>query len=230
MLSAMPARTFAPLPPRGGTQVRSLWARMLAGVVEESTYGEKEFKQGRSLARGGHVGAISLADSQVWAAVTDRGETWVARVAVSAWETHDSDGFAEVVASGAGWWGQLVAGVVPDPMLDALDELGVEVVPDVGDLTSSCGCDAWVDPCQHALALLTQVVWLVERDPLVLPQWRGASAAGLAPRPAAPAASPVGVGEVADDEDMALALEAAERAGKLLEAMADPDGDVERWL
>ena len=33
------------------------------------------------------------------------------------------------------------------------------------ELAAACTCEPWVDPCEHALAVLHQVGWLVDRDP-----------------------------------------------------------------
>ena len=49
--------------------------------------------------------------------------------------------------------------------------------PTAASWAPTCTCDAWVDPCPHALAVLLQVAWLVEADPFVL-----LAAARAAPR------------------------------------------------
>ena len=48
-----------------------------------------------------------------------------------------------------------------------MEEAGVELLPYGGELGSACSCDAWLDPCPHALAVLTQLAWLIQVDPFV---------------------------------------------------------------
>ena len=52
--------------------------------------------------------------------------------------------------------------------------------PTAASSRPTCTCAAWADPCPHALAVLYQLAWLVEDDPLVL-----LPAARAGPRPAA---------------------------------------------
>ena len=62
----------------------------------------------------------------------------------------------EVVAAEAGRAPALLAGELPHPLVEHAEEAGVELLPFGGELEASCTCDAWLDPCVHALALMTR--------------------------------------------------------------------------
>lgn len=220
------ARTHPRLAPRRGGTARSWWARALLASTEEAAYSEAELRRGRALARGGHVGAVTVDGGRVVAAVLDGDDAWTVTVEVPELDADAAQALVEVVAAGSGWLGALLAGSVPDAFLEGLDESGVEVVPYAGDLTTRCGCEAWADPCPHALAVLTQLAWLVDADPFVLTHLRGLPREEVLGR----LAELRGVTDDEPDEDLAVALEAAERAERILAAMASGDADVRRWL
>ena len=123
----------------------------------------------------------------------------------------------------------LLAGELPHALVEHAEEAGVELLPYGGELGSACTCDAWVDPCPHALAVLYQLAWLVEADPFVLLHLRGLARervlrdlhrlvrppAGEAPLDAeSPGDStPSGPDDV---DDLVVAEDAAVRAARLL--------------
>ena len=89
------------------------------------------------------------------------------------WRDDDQSVLVELIAAEAGRIGALMSGDLPHPFVEAVEEAGVELLPYGGELGSACTCDAWLDPCPHALAVLTQLAWLIQRDPFVLFQLRG---------------------------------------------------------
>ena len=104
-----------------------------------------------------------------------------------------------------------------------MEEAGVELLPYGGELGSACTCDAWLDPCPHALAVLTQVAWLIQADPFVLTHLRGLSRERVLRdlhRITQPDAREVGVvapTDADDVDDLVVAEDAAARAARLLE-------------
>src|SRR6478735_8404748 len=110
----------------------------------------------------------------------------------------------------------------------AADEAGVELLPFGGELEASCTCSAWVDPCAHALAAAYQVAWLVDADPFVLLALRGLSREDLLGRLHNREERR---SEVPDDpDDVALAVDAATRATRILQLLDAGDLDVEHLL
>ena len=58
-------------------------------------------------------------------------------------------------------------------LVEHAEEAGVELLPFAGEFSWTCTCDAWLDPCRHALAVGYQLAWLVDADPFVLLGLRG---------------------------------------------------------
>ena len=56
-------------PRRGGVRAASWWAKAWLRAVEESAYGERDLRGGRTLARGGAVGGITVSPGRLLARV-----------------------------------------------------------------------------------------------------------------------------------------------------------------
>lgn len=201
-------------PPRG---VRSWWGKAWQRAVEEAAYSEAELRPGRSHARRGDVGGISIDAGSLLAAVREGEDAWTVEVAVPTLEPALRRALVEVVAAEAGRVAELLAGNLPHDLVEHAEEVGVELLPYGGELAATCTCPHYLDPCAHALAVLLQVGWLVDADPLVLFAVRGLDRESLlaelharaSPEPTGPA-----VVDLADDVE--LAVDAALRARALL--------------
>jgi uncharacterized Zn finger protein len=102
---------------------------------------------------------------------TDRAVMAQAKVAslpTGAWAT-----FVDEAARESGHVAALEAGVLPAALVEDADQAGVEILPAAGEIETACECDAWVQPCEHALALLYQLAWQLDADPYVLTLLRG---------------------------------------------------------
>ncbi len=143
--------------------------------VEEAAYSAEDLKRGRALARAGAVGAITVSDGAAVAAVGEGQDAFTVEVTVPVLDDSDASAFTELVAAEAGRIAALMAGELPHAFVEAVEEAGVELLPYGGELGSACTCEAWLDPCPHALAVLTQLAWLIAADPFVLTHLRGLS-------------------------------------------------------
>jgi len=210
---------------RGGRRASTWWGRAWVRAVEESAYGEKEQRAARALARAGAVGGITVDIGSVVAAVEDNQGMFTAQVVLPVLDEAAVATLVEVVAAEAGRAPALLAGELPHPLVEHADEAGVELLPFGGELEATCTCDAWLDPCVHALALMSQVTWLLERDPLVLLHLRGLPRDALLARlhDRTGATEP----EDAGDADLDIAVDAAARAARVLDLLDDPDARVE---
>lgn len=81
--------------------------------------------------------------------------------------------FAREAAREARFVAALETGQLPSDLVEHADEAGAELLPGPAELDTACDCDAWAQPCGHALALLYQLVWHLDRDPYVLLLLRG---------------------------------------------------------
>jgi uncharacterized Zn finger protein len=220
------AVTYARIPPRRSTsRAATWWGRAWVRAVEEAAYGESDLHTGRALSRSGAIGGITVDRGSVVAACYDRSGVWTVTATVPELDPISHRAFVEVVAGEAGHLAALMAGELPHRLVEQAEEAGVELLPYGGELAASCTCDAWVDPCPHALAVMLQVAWLVDGDPWVLLRLRG-----LAPEtlPAELAAIPPETSDPIDDledldDDLPAALDAALRAARVV-ALADHPG------
>ncbi|WP_107766243.1 SWIM zinc finger family protein [Nocardioides terrigena] len=229
--------THPRIPPRRGAGAGTWWSKAWGRAVEESAFGVAELRRGRALARAGEVGAIAVDTGSAIAAVKDGDDARTVTISVPPLDDRDAATFVELVGAESGRIAALLAGQLPHALVEACEEAGIELLPYGGELGSTCTCDSWLDPCPHALAVLTQVGWLLQEDPFVLLQLRGLSReavlAGLHELTVGPGGGGVGgVGEGADPrtDDLAVAEDAALRAARMLSALeADPEVDLTRW-
>lgn len=223
--------THPRLPPRRGGGTGTWWSKAVLRAVEEAAFGEKELRAGRTLARSGAVGSITVEEGGAVAAVTEDQDAFTVEVTLPALDTSDAAAFTELVAAESGRIGALLAGQLPHAFVEAVEEAGVELLPYGGELGSACTCDSWLDPCPHALAVWTQLAWLIQADPFVLTHLRGLSRDRVLrelhqlTRPRALDRESPGdsrpSGTVDDLDDLAVAEDAAARAARLLEQPSD---------
>jgi len=210
---------------------RSWWGKAWGRAVEEAAYAENDLRRGRRIARAGEVGGISVGPGSLLAAVRAGDDAWSVTVEVPELAAPERAALVEVVAAEAGRMPALLAGDLPHDLIEHADELGAELLPYGGELDCACTCPHVLDPCPHALAVLVQVGWLVDRDPLVLFAVRGLDREALlgALHDRAAVAQPperADLGALADDVEIAAdAVLRARRLAELLEQGAEiPDG------
>ncbi len=231
----MSATTHPRLPARRGSSAGTWWSKAVLRAVEEASFSVEDLRTGRALARSASVGAITIGEGNAVAAVTDGQDTFTVEVTVPVLDEGDAAAVTELVAAESGRIGALMAGQLPHAFVEAVEEAGVELLPYGGELGSACTCEAWLDPCPHALAVLTQVAWLIQADPFVLTHLRGLprdrllrdlhritrprSVEGDPPAGSTPARdTDYDDGDGGDDvDDLVVAEEAAARAARLLQ-------------
>jgi uncharacterized Zn finger protein len=150
------------------------WGRALVRSFEELTLEAGDLVSARSLARSGRLGAIVVLEAMASAVVDpSSARPMMAQVRVDRLDAQGWATFAEEAARESGFVAALEAGHLPADLVEHADEAGAEVLPGPGDIDTACECDAWAQPCLHALALLYQLAWQVDRDPYVLLLLRG---------------------------------------------------------
>ena len=230
---ATSAVTFSRIPPRRSTsRAATWWGRAWVRAVEEASYSSADLTTARAISRSGRIGQIRVEPGRFVAAVEDEHGLWAVQGTVPVLDPGASDTLVETVAAEAGRVAALLAGDLPHTLVEHAEEAGVELLPYGGELAASCTCDAYLDPCRHALAVLIQTGWLVDADPLVLFAVRGldreALLSELHDRSTGAAAAPAGVTDLADDIEVAAdAVVRARRMVELMESGADlPEGLV----
>lgn len=208
-------------PRRQAARATAWWAKAWVRAVEEAAYAEADLRKARTLARSGRIGQITVDDGRLFAAVVDGDDVWTVTASLPVLDDGAVDALVETVAAEAGRIAALLAGELPFSLVEHAEEAGVELLPYGGELETGCSCASWADPCAHALAVLYQVAWLLDGDPLVLLQLRGLDRDSLLARLHARAPT------VTDDEDLDEGLDAAARATRVLELLEEPDRPVD---
>jgi uncharacterized Zn finger protein len=204
-------------PRRGAARASRWWAKAWVRAVEEASYSSTDLTAARAISRSGRIGQISVEPGRFVAAVEDEHGLWAVLGTVPELDYPASETLVEIVAAEAGRVAALLAGELPHTLVEHAEEAGVELLPYGGELGSTCTCEAWTDPCPHALAVMYQLAWLIDDDPFVLLHLRGLARddllARLHERIEAPAEP--------EDPDVEIALDAALRATALLTELDD---------
>ncbi len=163
---------------------RTWWGKAWVRAVEEAAYAETELRAARTLARGGRVGQITVDEGEFVASVEEDRGLWTATGSLPVLDAQQRDALVETVAAESGRIASLLAGDLPHPLVEHAEQAGVELLPYGAEVTATCTCDAWTDPCVHALAVLYQLTLVGRGRPLrAAPPAR--HAARGAPRPPA---------------------------------------------
>lgn len=214
---------------RSGARARTWWGKAWVRATEEAAYAEADLRRGRALSRAGVVGGLTVDRGSVVAAVREGDDAWSVEVTVPVLDEQSWAAFTELVAAEAGRIAALLAGDLPHQLVEHAEESGVELLPYGGELGSACGCDAWMQPCAHALAVMYQFSWLIDDDPMSLMLVRGMPRdellAGLWARQADASGETVDQA-TPDDEDLQAAMDAAVRAARILELLEEPGADI----
>lgn len=210
---------------RGAARATTWWGKAWVRGVEESAFNETDLRKARALSRSGTIGGITVRTGLFVASVTDGDGLFTAAVAMPVLEQATSSALVEVIGAQAGRIGSLLAGELPHSLVEHAEEAGVELLPFGTELDASCTCEAWVDPCVHALAVMYQVTWLIEADPFVLLQLRGLPRDQLL-------AELHELGSTSAYDDRAdpvfeTAVDAALRAARILELVDQPERPID---
>ncbi len=206
---------------RGAARATRWWAKAWVRAVEEASYSSGDLTTARAISRSGRIGQIRVEPGRFVAAVEDEHGLWAVQGTVPVLDPRASDTLVETVAAEAGRVAALLAGDLPHSLVEHAEEAGVELLPFGSELGSTCTCQAWTDPCPHALAVMYQLAWLVEADPFVLLHLRGVARDDLLAR-LHDRAEPPPTDELTDP-DVDIAADAALRAAALLAELAPSD-------
>jgi uncharacterized Zn finger protein len=160
------------------TSARSLtwWGRAWVRTFEENALEEKDLVTGRRFSRAGVLGAIGLSPGTATSVITEAtGDRLLVGIKVAELSDQGWRDFATEAARASGHAADLVSGVLTPALVEHCDEAGVELFPGPSDVEAECDCEAWAQPCGHALALMYQLAWLIDVDPFVLLLLRGRS-------------------------------------------------------
>ncbi|MER6076112.1 SWIM zinc finger family protein [Streptomyces sp. NPDC001817] len=171
------ARTFEALPPAKGSRApftESWWGREWLRALEQSSLDSGRLQRGRTYARGGAVGQVTVAPGSATAPVQGSRRTpYRSTVQVEQLTDRQWDQLLDMIAQRAANIAALLDGEMPAGLADDAAAAGVPLLPGPRDLDPECSCPDWGYPCKHAAALCYQLARLLDRDPFVLLLLRG---------------------------------------------------------
>jgi uncharacterized Zn finger protein len=169
--------TFEPLPPARGSRApfaESWWGRAWIEALEESSLDTARLQRGRTYARRGAVGQVTVTPGSAAARVQgSRPDPYRSTMRVRRLGDRQWDRLLDVIAERAANIAALLDGEMPPGLADDAEAAGVVLLPGAQDLQPRCNCPDWGVPCKHAAALCYQVGRLLDRDPFVLLLLRG---------------------------------------------------------
>lgn len=205
------------------------WGRAWVRSFEETVVDASDLVAARSLARSGRLGAVMVLAGMASVVVDRGGPTSVmAQLRVAQLDEQAWLAFATELGREAGFTAALESGELPVDLVEHADQTGVELLPGPADLETACECDAWAQPCVHALALLYQLAWHIDADPYALLLLRGRTREQLTAEPVAPVLLSDAAARAA--EILRLAGEAPSGHGLADSSVAAYDEEISRLL
>jgi uncharacterized Zn finger protein len=130
--------------------------------------------RGRSYARGGTVGELTIGPGEVRAAVQGRrARPYQVRMRVRVLEADEWDRVLDAIAAQIGHAAALLDGELLPEVADDVRSAGTDLLPGPGELQPRCSCPDWADPCKHAAAVCYLVAGALDADPFSLLLLRG---------------------------------------------------------
>ncbi|MHB8928475.1 MAG: SWIM zinc finger family protein [Bacillota bacterium] len=178
-------RYFPPSVPRkvkGGIKARSgrgafgrsWWAKRWIAVLEGFHIGAR-LGRGKSYARKGQVLSINVEKGEVTAEVQgSRPKPYHVRIGVRTLTAAQWGKVARRLSAEPVFAAGLLAGEVPEDIESVFLRSGVPLFPEqYKDLTTSCSCPDWSNPCKHIAAVYYLLGEEFDRDPFLLIRLRG---------------------------------------------------------
>ena len=158
-------------PTFGATWWGRAWVRALEGRARLDT---SRLPRGRTYAREDRVSDLTVEAGGVHARVKGRQRVpYEVRLGVRELTGDEWDALVGAIAAKAGHAAALFAGELHPEILEDAASAGVDLLPDAGELTPSCTCPDWADPCKHAAAVCYLVADVLDDDPFELFHLRG---------------------------------------------------------
>jgi uncharacterized Zn finger protein len=203
----------------------SWWGQAWVEALEQrARLDPNRLPRGRTYARTGAVGVLTLAPGEILADVQgSRRSPYKVRVRVRPFDEAEWHRLLDALAAEIGHTAALLDGELPAGVADDVRSVGLDLLPGAGELQPRCSCPDWADPCKHAAAVCYLVADALDVDPfgVLLLRGRGRDEvlAGLRSRRHADTPAPAAVLAVEPESDEGVpAREAWSRVPKPLPA------------
>ncbi|MDB4938382.1 MAG: hypothetical protein JWP87_5354 [Labilithrix sp.] len=169
-----------PAPPAHGIKIANAgttwWGRRWIEALEKiSPDYASRLGRGKTYARTGRAHDLVVKPGKVTAKVTgSRTEPYVITIEMRPLDDATWDKALAELAGKARYAAQLLAGEMPEDVDEVLRKVGVRIFPSkAGDLTTSCSCPDWANPCKHVAATHYVLGDAFDKDPFLLFELRG---------------------------------------------------------
>lgn len=151
------------------------WGRAWTDALEHrARLDPNRLPRGRTYARQDRASAIRLEPGVITATVAGRRPSpYTVRVRIRTFDAEEWDRVLDAVAAKAGHAAALLDGELDPGVVEDARAVGVELLPDAGELQPHCSCPDWADPCKHAAAVCYLVADELDADPFALFELRG---------------------------------------------------------
>lgn len=150
------------------------WGQAWVTALEDSTLDSGRLSRGRTYARQGMVGPVTIAPGQVKAAVQgSRPRPYRSAVHLPVLTDAQWDTLLDTIAARAGHLAALLDGEMPAELVDDARHAGVPLLPQPTELDPECSCPDWGYPCKHAAALCYAIAATIDADPFAVFALRG---------------------------------------------------------
>ena len=130
--------------------------------------------RGRTYARHDRVARLEVEAGRVTALVRgSRVLPYRVEVRFHAFDDDEWDRVVRAIAGRAAHAAALLDGDLDPAVLEDVRAVGIDLLPGPGDLSMTCSCPDWGDPCKHAAAVCYLVADALDEDPFVLFALRG---------------------------------------------------------
>jgi uncharacterized Zn finger protein len=170
----LPAQAGIPTRSRRGEIGETWWSRRFIELLESFGVGSR-LKRGRSYARSGQVIELEVEPGVVLAKVQgSRYSPYRVRIRGKILSEHQWRRAEKAMAAQALPLARLLAGEMPHDIEDLFASCKLTLFPRTKrELTASCTCPDWENPCKHIAAAYYVLAERFDEDPFLIFAWRG---------------------------------------------------------
>ncbi len=151
------------------------WGRAWTDALEHrARLDPNRLPRGRTYARQNRAAAVRLSAGEITATVAGRRPSpYSVRVRIRTFDDDEWERVLAAVVAKAGHAAALLDGELDPGIVEDARAVGLELLPDAGELQPRCSCPDWADPCKHSAAVCYLVADELDADPFALFELRG---------------------------------------------------------
>ncbi|MGQ9498623.1 MAG: SNF2-related protein [Desulfotomaculales bacterium] len=154
---------------------KTWWGNAWVEAMERIDYNTNRLPRGRRYAREGMVKEIEVVNGEVLARVKgSRPTPYRVRISLKKFGRQQKEKIKAIIAENPALASQLSLGKLPEEMLAVLARQHIHLLPaSWKELTASCSCPDWANPCKHLAAVYYLLANEIDKDPFIIFALRG---------------------------------------------------------